>query len=104
MAEFVKCNVAEEDKKYYVSQVGSSCYTYNTKKEFRTDELNDNFMISITNNHVDTKYNDIDIDVIMYNYNFLDKWSNLALPKLFFLRILLRSNANISFFVANWQS
>ena len=56
MAEFVKCNVAEEDKKYYVSQVGSSCYTYNTKEEFKSDELNDNFMISITTNFVKTKF------------------------------------------------
>ncbi len=65
MTEFI--NKAE------VCQVGSSCYTYNTKEEFITDKLNDNFMISITTNFVETKYNDIDIDVIMCNYIILDK-------------------------------
>jgi hypothetical protein len=65
MTEFI--NKAE------VCQVGSSCYTYNTKKEIVTDKLNDNFMISITTNFVETKYNDIDIDVVMCNYNFCDE-------------------------------
>jgi hypothetical protein len=73
MTEFVKCNVSESDKTALVCQVGSSCYIYETKDKFKTAELNDKFMISITTNFVETKYNDIDIAVIMCNYNFCNE-------------------------------
>jgi hypothetical protein len=73
MTEFVECNVSETDKTALVCQVSSSCYTYKTRAALRSAELNDKFMISITTNFVETKYNDIDIDVIMCNYIILNE-------------------------------